>query len=618
MKIENLKINGFGNIQNKEIILFPNINIIFGNNESGKSTLLKFIPGMLYGINRNKNGKEISDYEKYKPWNTEEYSGKLSYRLENGEYFEIYRKFSSKAPKVYNEQLEDITVNFKTDKARGSNFFKEQTEVEEELLMSTNVIAQTETKLEKPKQNLLIQQITNIISSGEENSSYIIAKDKLAKKILDEVGTQRTFQKPINIISEKLEKLKNEKKYLEENKINKIKTEENIEKIKTEEKNKKIELEIIKEIKKIKQEENIEEEKIKINENNLEEIFIKKEELNEKQKNKTENKKINNIFYLFLGIIFSLTVVSFLINFNNLIKYFLLIINIFYLTYLFFKINKNKKQINKKIKEENKIKKENNLLENLINEKKEEIEKIKNKKQEKITIEKINLKNKYNLSQKIIEDYFACNLIELENIIETKELNIKTLELKLYENKLENKSIEEKLENLVSIEEELYNTNEKKQELIFLSNSIQLASQILDEAYEEMKEKIIPEFTSNLSKATKAITFGKYQKVNFNDTEGLLVEKNDGDYVKAENLSQGTIDQMYLALRLSIAEKISKEPLPIILDETFAYYDANRLKNTLQYLSENYKNHQIIILTCSTREKEALEELKIEYNEIKL
>lgn len=75
---------------------------------------------------------------------------------------------------------------------------------------------------------------------------------------------------------------------------------------------------------------------------------------------------------------------------------------------------------------------------------------------------------------------------------------------------------------------------------------------------------------------------------------------------------------MYFALRLSITYEISKEKLPIILDETFAYYDEERLKSTIEYLNENYKDYQILMLTCSTREKQALEELKIPYNEITL
>ncbi len=68
MQIKELQINNFGKLKNKKIEVKNGINIISGKNESGKSTLLKFITSMLYGISKNKNGKRISDYEKYSPW----------------------------------------------------------------------------------------------------------------------------------------------------------------------------------------------------------------------------------------------------------------------------------------------------------------------------------------------------------------------------------------------------------------------------------------------------------------------------------------------------------------------------------------------------------------------
>ena len=66
MKIHNIKVNGYGNIKNKEIKLDNKINIIYGKNESGKSTFFKFIVNMLYGASKNKKGRDISDIEKYK------------------------------------------------------------------------------------------------------------------------------------------------------------------------------------------------------------------------------------------------------------------------------------------------------------------------------------------------------------------------------------------------------------------------------------------------------------------------------------------------------------------------------------------------------------------------
>ena len=86
MKIENIKINAYGNLENKEINLKDKINIIHGANESGKSTLLNFIVSSFYGISKNKDGKELSDYDKYKPWNNEEFSGRIKYKLNNKEY----------------------------------------------------------------------------------------------------------------------------------------------------------------------------------------------------------------------------------------------------------------------------------------------------------------------------------------------------------------------------------------------------------------------------------------------------------------------------------------------------------------------------------------------------
>ena len=75
--------------------------------------------------------------------------------------------------------------------------------------------------------------------------------------------------------------------------------------------------------------------------------------------------------------------------------------------------------------------------------------------------------------------------------------------------------------------------------------------------------------------------------------------------------------QLYLSLRLSATKEITKETIPIILDESFAYFDNQRLENVIKYLDSNY-NNQIIIFTCTNREKEILDKLNIEYNLVNL
>lgn len=67
-----------------------------------------------------------------------------------------------------------------------------------------------------------------------------------------------------------------------------------------------------------------------------------------------------------------------------------------------------------------------------------------------------------------------------------------------------------------------------------------------------------------------------------------------------------------------MAKELCKESMPIILDEAFAYYDEERLENILKYLNEECKDNQIIIFTCTNREKNILDKENINYNLINL
>ena len=86
--------------------------------------------------------------------------------------------------------------------------------LDENMFTSTIMSGQQEVKLNEQQQNVLVQKIANIAGTGDSNLSYNKAKEKLNKKQLEEVGTERTQGKPINIlkskikyISEMLEKL---------------------------------------------------------------------------------------------------------------------------------------------------------------------------------------------------------------------------------------------------------------------------------------------------------------------------------------------------------------------------------------------------------------------------
>ena len=92
----------------------------------------------------------------------------------------------------------------------------------------------------------------------------------------------------------------------------------------------------------------------------------------------------------------------------------------------------------------------------------------------------------------------------------------------------------------------------------------------------------------------------------------------DGDYVQANKLSIGTIDQLYLSLRLATLDSMAEEKIPIILDEAFSHFDDKRLENILQYINNKFGDRQLIILTCNRREEQVLNNLKMKYNLINL
>ena len=216
MKIKNIKINNYGNLENKEINLENKINIIYGKNESGKSTLLNYIKNIFYGISKNKNGKNISDYEKYKPWGKEDYSGKLLYELDNGEEYEIYREFNKKNPKIFNSNLEDISKNFNIVKKDGVQFFIDQTNVDETMFTSTVLSMQEEVKLDRQEQSILVQKLANLAGTGDDNLSYKKIIDRLNKLQLEQVGSDRSQGRPINIVKDRMKSIEFVLKELQE------------------------------------------------------------------------------------------------------------------------------------------------------------------------------------------------------------------------------------------------------------------------------------------------------------------------------------------------------------------------------------------------------------------
>lgn len=626
MKIENLKVNGFGKLENKEIEFSDGINVISGQNESGKSTLLKFITCMFYGASKNKNGKLIPDFEKYKPWKTEEYSGRISYKLDNGEKYEIYREFKKKSPIIYNETKDDISKKYQIDKNKENTFFIDQTGITEENFFATSVSEQENVKLSNTMKNAVIQKLSNLVTTGNENISYKKAIDKLNKKQLEEVGSQRSSGRPINQVEEEIEQIEEERKTIENYQTKKYQVEEKKQTLKIDLKDNETILDLLRRQKVNLEKTQLEEEKNNVSQKVLEENLQNQRRLKEKIENLTEERK-EDLKQNKCGYIISILAILILVAFSVITKkYLLLSLNIFPILFIIIlaiknnkkrlKIKKNSKKIHqeKAILEEEleRIKKEYSKKEDEILKRRNEIIIEQKNNEEAITLEFLN-----KIDKETIEDILSTKYEKIVEFIDEKERE--KAEYKITEKTIEvdNENIIKKLEDLVEMDEKLEKLYEKKDELITLNNMYEMAKKEIENAYQEMKENITPEFIEELKNILSNVTNGKYTELYLDSENNILIEAENGKYIQVEMLSTGTIDLIYLSLRISALKEITKENMPIILDESLAYYDDERMKRILEYL-EQLKDYQILIFTCSEREKNILKEKNIQHKIIEI
>ena len=109
------------------------------------------------------------------------------------------------------------------------------------------------------------------------------------------------------------------------------------------------------------------------------------------------------------------------------------------------------------------------------------------------------------------------------------------------------------------------------------------------------------------------ITDGAHKKLNIDEKFQVTV---DDDRKLACSLSNYRREQWirFIFQRMAVSQMIFSEPMPLILDDSFALYDDERLKNTLRWLAEQKAFSQILIFTCYHREAEMFKSLNCDYH----
>ncbi|CAK7059912.1 AAA family ATPase [Tissierella sp.] len=214
MLLKELNLIGFGKFKNKNIVLKDGINLIYGENEAGKSTLHSFIDGMFYGFLKPniKRTDYLPEYEKYNPWTNNRYAGIIRFKY-NGKFYRIERNFTKgeENTKVLDETTGvDITKNIEAGSGRvlqpGIHFFGFNTRV----FSNTIFIKQLGTKTDDKLAAEVTEKLINVTTTLDDNISVDKAISEL-KVRMGEIGTDRASTKPYAKNLRDIERLQEEK-----------------------------------------------------------------------------------------------------------------------------------------------------------------------------------------------------------------------------------------------------------------------------------------------------------------------------------------------------------------------------------------------------------------------
>ena len=180
-------------------------------------------------------------------------------------------------------------------------------------------------------------------------------------------------------------------------------------------------------------------------------------------------------------------------------------------------------------------------------------------------------------------------------------------------------SLQERQMKLENLKEEAaerkhdYDTIEKIRKEI---QAVSIAGAKIKEAAGNLQKLTGQKLQDEISEIFAQITEGKYKRVLL--TENFEIYLDTGEkYLQLYQVSYGTAEQVYLALRLACGTILcQEEELPLILDETFAMYDEKRLIQALKYISQ--RKSQVILFSSNKREIQALEKAGIPFSLSKL
>ena len=162
----------------------------------------------------------------------------------------------------------------------------------------------------------------------------------------------------------------------------------------------------------------------------------------------------------------------------------------------------------------------------------------------------------------------------------------------------------------LALEAQKQHLSARKLELEQKNAALTLALETLGEANRELQSRFSPLVCQRAAELFARLSGGRYDRVLLDNSMSVSVQEPGAAVTRVlQWLSAGTVDQLYLALRLAISELLLPDA-PLVLDDALVAFDDGRAKTALQVLLEESGHRQILLFTCQSRENRLLEDLR--------
>lgn len=571
MKIKEINIISYGKINNLKLNLNKNVNVIFGENESGKSTIRSFILNMFFAGTTSSLKRTIytKEYENYVPWSNVQFEGSIVVEYLNNDYL-IYRNFQkgNEDFKITNlENGEDSKKVFFIDESRKVQKFDNKFFSLSEDSFRDLFVFSDNHRMEENLNFDLKDKIVNHFSAKDENISVSKIIENIANYSFSK-DDKKNLQRINNSILEKNRELEYLQREIDGgNHLDQI---DNI--------NKKISY--------LQVNLNKSNDKLKNFLNDEKKTLYRNKEyetlLEEKIKYETEIEKVESLiekedFPMYYFVIPLILIILFVFDFvSDLVGGVGLLLSLAFIFKMYLNNNNRKK--------ENKLSKENI----------------------KLLYSKLD-----GVLEKLSSDNFDINnnreidFIEIESI--TEEIN----ELKLDREKILQriKLKDDNLRKILEIKEELKLLNLDKGKIEFKKSMGIKASEIVQDLSKIKFDNVSKLLIDDCSKFISSITNNKYTKLYVSEFGNITLYDNFSEkIVDIDSLSKGTVGQVYLAYRLGLILN-SGIDFPIIIDDGFNLFDSYRNNESIKLLGDIGREYQIIYFTSNDREIEIFKNL---------